>query len=101
MLIHIECQAERNQRTQPRGLVEALQLRRLCVMHQSRIIDSLQSVKFRLDSLFPALAPAHRQTLSAHRNFALLDRGFAEISCSRGGIPWLVSTFSAPSRSPC
>src|ERR1700681_1565253 len=99
MLVNVKHQKRRDDRAQPGGLVKPLQARRLAVMHQPRIIDALHGVKFRGRRLLPSLG--HAQTLSAHRNFALRERGFAEISLSLGWITCLVSTLSEPARSPC
>src|SRR5579859_751654 len=73
---------------------QLLQLRRLDVPHQPRIVDPLHGVKLRRSRF--SLNPLHDYTLSAHRSFALRERGLAAFSSSVGWITCRVSTRSVP-----
>src|SRR5258707_1454567 len=98
VLVNVQHEKRCDHATQRDRPVQPAHLHRLNMPHDPRIVDALDSMKLRH---CPRLLLArHAYTLSAHRSFALRERGLPIISCSLGWITCFVSTRSVPARSP-
>src|SRR5437879_9344131 len=98
MLVDIKHEKSRHDAAQCQGSAIIPHLYRLDAAHQPRVVDSLDRLKFQLCCCF--VPSRHGYTLSAHRSFALRERGLPAFSSLVGWITCLVSTRSVPARSP-
>src|SRR5712692_8506615 len=98
MLVNIKHEKSRHDTAQRQGSTIIPHLHRLDAAHQPRVVDSFDGLKFQLCC---CLVPSrHGYTLSAHRSFALRERGLLAFSSRLGWITCLVSTRSVLARSP-
>src|SRR2546430_8700860 len=98
MLVDIQHKECGNHATQRDRAVQPAHLRGLEVPHDPRIVNPLDGMKLRHGRRF--FLARHTYVLSAHRSFALRERGLPIVSCSLGWITCFVSTRSVPARSP-
>src|SRR5260370_5430819 len=97
MLVDVKHEKRRNHAAQRDRAVQPAHLHRLDMPHDPRIVDPLDGVKLRQ---CPRLLLArHTYTLSAHRSFALRERGLPMVSFSLAVLTRFASTRSVPARS--
>src|SRR5205807_8667920 len=94
VLIDVQHEKSGHHGTQRQRAVVVAKLHRFDVAHQARIVNPLDGLE--LPHRPCSFLARHNYTLSAHRSFALRERGFRAISSLVGWITCLVSTWNVP-----
>src|SRR6266853_4649531 len=87
VLVNVQHEKRCNQSAHRDRSVQPAHLHRFDMPHDPRIVDPLDGVKLR--ECPRLLLARHTYTLSAHRSFALRERGLPMVSCSLGWMTCL------------